>query len=150
MTQRRRISISLVALVIATALWLPLVHLFFSKPTTSFFQPTAVSPKARELATRHLQLWTDPPLRERELQRMRASNAEWDFMGRSFLVWSLANMSLRDPATKPSHLETMDRIIGETIRLEQQEGMTFFLMSYAKTNSYVVQPARSLFIDGEI
>lgn len=150
MTQRRRISISLVALVIATALWLPLVHLFFSKPATSFFQPTAVSPKARELATRHLQLWTDPQLRERELQRMRASNAEWDFMGRSFLVWSLANMSLRDPAIKARHLETMDRIIEETIRLEQQEGITFFLMSYAKTNSYVVQPARSLFIDGEI
>jgi len=150
MTQGRRVGISLVALPIATALWLPLVHLFFSNPAASFFQPSAVSPKARELAIRHIQLWTDPQLRERELQRMRASNAEWDFMGRSFLVWSLANVGLRDPATKSGNLETMDRIIEETIRLEQQEGMTFFLMSYAKTNSYVVQPARSLFIDGEI
>src|SRR5436190_3543979 len=81
---------------------------------------------------------------------MRASNAEWDFMGRSFLVWSLANMGLREPALKPVCLETMDRIIEETLRLEKDEGMCIFLMSYAKTNSYVVQPPRSLFIDGEI
>jgi hypothetical protein len=97
-----------------------------------------------------LYLWTDPQLRSEELKRMRASNAEWDFMGRSFLVWSLANMGLREPAQKPVCLETMDRIIAETLRLEQSEGMFVFLMSYAKANSYVVQPARSLFIDGEI
>ena len=28
---------------------------------------------------------------------MRSSNAEWDFMGRSFLVWSLVKMGLREP-----------------------------------------------------
>lgn len=105
---------------------------------------------ARQLAARHLQLWTEPHQREQELRRMRASNAEWDFMGRSFLVWSLANLGLREPAAQSAYLETMDQIIAETLRLEQQEGMTCFLMSYAKTNSYVVQPARSLFIDGEI
>src|SRR5215472_12233678 len=81
---------------------------------------------------------------------MRASNAEWDFMGRSFLVWSLANMSLRDPASKPLYLETIDRIIAETLRLEREEGMYFFLMPYAKARRYVVQPAHSLFLDGEI
>ena len=27
---------------------------------------------------------------------MRVSNAEWDFMGRSYLVWSLANMATLD------------------------------------------------------
>ena len=50
---------------------------------------------------------------------MRASNAEWDFMGRSFLVWSLANMSLREPASKALYLQTVDQIIEETIRLEE-------------------------------
>ncbi len=53
---------------------------------------------------------------------MRASNAEWDFMGRSFLVWSLANIGLREPASKAVCLETMDRIIAETLRLEQERG----------------------------
>ena len=81
---------------------------------------------------------------------MRASNAEWDFMGRSFLVWSLANMGLREPAQKQVYLETIDRIIDETLRLEKQEGIYFFLMPYAKAQPYVVQPARSLFLDGEI
>ena len=81
---------------------------------------------------------------------MRASNAEWDFMGRSFLVWSLANISLRDPASKPACLQTIDQIIDETIRLERQQGMFFFLMPYARDRSYVAQPAHSLFLDGEI
>src|SRR6185295_9771848 len=102
------------------------------------------------LAARHLQLWTEQKLREQELARMRASNAEWDFMGRSFLVWSLANIGLRDPAQKAVCLETMDRIIDETLRLENEKGIYVFLMSYAKANSYVVQPARSLFVDGEV
>ena len=81
---------------------------------------------------------------------MRASNAEWDFMGRSFLVWSLANMSLRDPAGKPAYLQSIDQIIDETTRLEKQEGMYFFLMPYARGRSYVAQPAHSLFLDSEI
>jgi hypothetical protein len=81
---------------------------------------------------------------------MRVSNAEWDFMGRSYLVWSLANMALRDPASKPLYLRTMDQIIDETLRLEKQEGMYFFLMPYAKDGPYVMQPPHSLFLDGEI
>jgi hypothetical protein len=81
---------------------------------------------------------------------MRASNAEWDFMGRSYLVWSLANMALRDPASKPLYLRTMDQVIDETLRLEKQEGMYFFLMPYARDRHYLVQPAHSLFLDGEI
>jgi len=81
---------------------------------------------------------------------MRVSNAEWDFMGRSYLVWSLANMSLRDPASKPLYLRTMDQIIDETLQLEKQEGMYFFLMPYAKDRPYLAQPAHSLFLDGEI
>jgi hypothetical protein len=71
-------------------------------------------------------------------------------MGRTFLVWSLANLGLREPVLKPVCLETMDRIIAETLRLEEELGMCVFLMSYAKADSYLMQPARSLFIDGEV
>jgi hypothetical protein len=71
-------------------------------------------------------------------------------MGRSYLVWSLANMALRDPASKPLYLRTMDQVIDETLRLEKQEGMYFFLMPYARDRHYLVQPAHSLFLDGEI
>jgi len=71
-------------------------------------------------------------------------------MGRSYLVWSLANVGLRDPTSKQACLQTMDRIIDETLQLEKQKGIYFFLMPYAKDRPYLVQPARSLFIDGEI
>jgi hypothetical protein len=140
----------LVALVLATLIWVPCLHFFFAQPGSQFFRKEGLSPKAIQLAARHLHLWTEPTLRDQELRRMRASNAEWDFMGRTFLVWSLANMGLREPASKTTYLKTMDDIIDETLRLEKQEGMFFFLMPYAKGSKYVAQPAHSLFLDGEI
>lgn len=142
--------VGLAALMIAAIVWLPCLHFFFIRPVSDFRQGQGLSSKARQLATRHLQLWTEPVLREEELKKMRISNAEWDFMGRSFLVWSLANMSLREPASKQLYLQTMDQIINETMRLEKKEGMYFFLMPYAKDRHYMGQPAHSLFLDGEI
>src|SRR5260370_1358501 len=150
MTRTKRILTGLAALLISGCIWLPCLHFFFHVPATDFHSAQGLSPQARELAARHLQLWTEPALREQELRKMRASNAEWDFMGRSFLVWSLANMGLREPASKEVCLQTSDQIIGETLRLEKEKGMYFFLMPYAKARSYLAQPARSLFLDGEI
>jgi hypothetical protein len=148
--RRTRLALGALALALATVLWLPLVHVFFTRAAADFRAPAGVSPKARALAARHLQLWTEPELRQRELERMRASNAEWDFMGRSFLVWSLANLGLRDPASKPRYLEVMDRILTETLQLEQERGIHFFLMPYSRARPFVVQPEQSLFLDGEI
>ena len=146
----KRILAGLAALLVATLIWLPCLHFVFTRPVSAFRLDQGLSPEARQLAARHLQLWTDPALREAELKKMRVSNAEWDFMGRSYLVWSLANMALRDPASRPRYLQTMDQIIDETLRLEKKEGMYFFLMPYAKDRRYVMQPARSLFLDSEI
>jgi hypothetical protein len=150
MKRAQRILAALAALTIAAGIWLPCVHLFFARPASAFYVKKGLSPEARALAARHMQLWTEPQLRRQELDRMRVSNAEWDFMGRSYLVWALSNMGLREPSSKPACIQTMDRIIDETLQLEQQKGIYFFLMSYAKDRPYVVQPARSLFLDGEI
>ena len=146
----KRILAGLIALAVASLIWLPSLHFVFTRPVAAFRREAGLSPTARQLAARQLQLWTEPARREVELRKMRASNAEWDFMGRSFLVWSLANLALRDPASKPLYLQTMDQIINETLRLEKQEGMYFFLMPYARERHYLVQPPRSLFLDGEI
>jgi len=135
---------------VATAIWLPCLHLCFRKSAANFYQERGLSPKARQLAARHLRLWTDPASRQVELKKMRGSNAEWDFMGRSFLVWSLANMGLREPQAKDQYLAVIDQIIEETLKIEQKEGLYAFLMPYAKARPYVVQPMRSLFIDSEI
>jgi hypothetical protein len=150
MQRFKRILIGLLVLVVAGIVWLPCLHLVFARSVTEFRQAEGLAPKAKQLAARHLQLWTDPALRQKELDRMRASNAEWDFMGRSFLVWSLANMGVRDPASKTLYLKTIDQIIDETLRLEKEKGMYFFLMSYASSGKYVMKPERSLFLDGEI
>jgi hypothetical protein len=150
MSRLKAILAGLAALLIAGLIWVPCLHCFFTKPAAEFYSPAGLSPRARQLAARHLQLWTDPRLRAEELRRMRGSNAEWDFMGRSFLVWSLANMGLRNPASKQVYLETMDQIVDETLRLEKQEGIYFFLMPYAKDRPYAMQPAHSLFLDSEI
>ena len=146
----REAGAGLLAFMLALAVWLPCLHFFFRKPVSDFYQGNGISPKARQLAARHLRLWKDPALRQAELKKMRSSNSEWDFMGRSFLVWSLANMGLREPQMKAQYLPVIDQIIQETVRIEQQDGIYAFLMPYAKDRPYRVKPARSLFIDGEV
>lgn len=145
-----RLLVAFVAMFVATLLWLPSVHWLFRSKTGEFRTEHGIPPKARELAARHLALWTEPDLKQHELARMRRSNAEWDFMGRSFLVWSLAEMSLREPDAKGAHLAVMDQIIGETLRLEREHGIHFFLMPYSKSRPFIEKPERSLFIDSEI
>lgn len=146
---RKRVML-LFALTVGALVWWPLVHLLF-KPRSGGLPPlTGLSITARELAARHVHLWSDSELRLHELERMRRTNAEWDFMGRSFLVWSLAEMSLREPASGAANRLIMDQIIAETFKIEADRGQTAFLMPYARANPYKVQPARSLFVDGEI
>jgi hypothetical protein len=126
------------------------MHLLFRSGEAELVAETGVAPLPGKLAARQIRVWTNQRLLEGELAKMRSANAEWDFMGRSFLVWSLGNLSLRDPALAPKALEAMDRIIDETLRLEREKGMYFFLMPYARHKPWVQQPARSLFLDGEI
>jgi hypothetical protein len=150
MKMTKRILAGLIALTIATVIWIPCIHFFFAKKPAEFRLSKGISPEARQLAARHLLLWTEPKSLDRELARMRSSNAEWDFMGRTFLVWSFGEMALRDPAAKQEYLQVMDQIIAETLRLEKERGMYFFLMPYAKSRPYLMQPARSHFLDSEI
>jgi hypothetical protein len=150
MERYRKVLLTCAALAVASALWLPCLHLFFAPSTAAYTASGGLSPRARELAARHLRLWTDPALKQREVERMRRSNAEWDFMGRTFLVWSLAEMALREPAEQARYLAVMDTIIAETLQLEREHGQLFFLMPYARSRAYVQQPMRSLFVDGEI
>lgn len=150
MTRAKRIILGCQSLSLAAALWLPLLHVFYTPRGADVNPASGISAAARRLADRHLALWADPALRERELGKMRSSNEEWDFMGRSFLVWSLANMALREPARKDEFLLAADRVIDETLRLERERGPLHFLMDYARARPFVMQPARSQFLDGEI
>jgi len=85
---------------------------------------------------------------------MRHSNAEWDFMARTFFVLSLGNMALRQPDRMGNYLKIMDVIIDviidETLRLEEENGHYYFLMDYARSGDFATRSGRSLFVDGEI
>jgi len=146
----RRVALAAVSLLIATCVWIPCVHLFFAPHLQDYVDTKGIPPEARALARRHLAFWGDPQLHVEELGKMRGSNPEWDFMGRTFLVLALANMGLRQPAAKEQYLAAIDRIIDDTLRLESEKGISFFLMDYLRGGVFVSQPPRSLFIDGEI
>lgn len=133
----------------ATALWLPCVHLVV-QPGGPLGVAASRTALRDALARRQLALWTQPARRAREIRAMRGTNAEWDFMGRTYLVLALANLALEQPAHRARHLAVIDAIVEETLRLESERGQTFFLMPYANARPWVASPARSQFVDGEI
>ena len=109
-----------------------------------------VAALAEPLAAQQVYLWTSDAARQREVAKMRRTNPEWDLMGRSFVVWALANRSLRHAELKAKYLEIMDRIIDDTLKAEKEFGLHHFLMPYSRRRPFVVGPPRSLFLDGEI
>jgi hypothetical protein len=146
----RRLAVIALGLSIASALWLPCVHLLFKPRLEDYTSPAGLPAKAHALAARYLALWNDPARRADEMRRMRTSNAEWDFMARTFFVLALANISLREPELRPRCLTVIDTIIDETLRTEDEQGPYHFLMPYARHGKFVAQAQRSLFLDGEI
>ena len=146
----RRAAIAVVSLVVAAGIWLTVLHWFYRPGVEEFRVKGAVSPRARELAARHLALWQDPVRRAAELERMRVTNAEWDFMGRTYLVLALANMAIAEPQHEQEYLAVIDAIVDETQRLEAERGQFFFMMRYARAKSFIAPGGRSTFVDGEI
>ncbi|WP_437736750.1 hypothetical protein [Sorangium sp. So ce1335] len=140
----RRLGDVALSVLVAAAVWLSCLHLFFRREPVEHRPSGALLPRGRALLAHQLSLWEDTAARDATLARMRATNAEWDFMGRTFLVLGLANAALRDPGAEARHLAVMDRIIDETLALERERGMLHFLMPYATGRPFVQQPARSL------
>lgn len=146
----KRVLLALAAMAAAAAFWLSSVHRCFSPGAIPPMRTGAVAELADPLLARYADLWSRPEHRQAQIARMRASNAEWDFMARSFLVWALANAALREPDNKGRYLEIIDQVVDETVRLEQERGFQHFLMPYWRGGAYRHQPPRSLFVDGEI
>ena len=146
----RRISKAAICLALAAAFWLYTVHLHFCPAVSNYRQQDAVAPWAHDLASYQLGLWSDPEQLGATLDTMRISNAEWDFMGRTFLVLALCNMALHEPDQQAIYLDVVDRILDETIAAEAAYGQTHFLMPYATHGRYRNPSGRSLFVDGEI
>lgn len=128
---------TLLCLILATALWLPSLHLWFHATPAELRQP---------LASRQLEVWNTP---QREgLAALRRTNPEWDLMSRTFAVLAFANLALEEGNER--YLPTIDRIIDETIALEAAHGHRHFLLPYVERAPFVDPDQRSLFVDGEI
>ncbi len=138
------------ALILATLVWLPCLHLLFRPHLARFYAERGIPPQAQALAAQQIMLCTNTAARAGEIAVLRRSNAEWDFMSRTYMILALANMGLRQPERKAAYLPVMDRLIEETLRLEQERGKYYFLMDYATNGAFRARPARSLFVDGEI
>jgi len=124
--------------------------LFFVPNLDEYRGPAEGRVNVIELAERHLDLWAVENNRAAEIDAMRESNPEWDFMGRTFLVMSLANMAISEPERQAEYLAVMDHVIDDTLRVESERGMYYFLLDYARNGPFLVEPKRSLFVDGEI
>lgn len=143
----RRALLPLCLLCAFTLIWPRVLRAWFAPDVAPIFDRSALHPLAARLAAHQFGVWTAPGDAARDA---RDANPEWDFMGRTFLAWSAANMALREPARKALHLATMDRLIARTLELEARHGFRHFLMKYGQADTFVVQPARSLFVDGEV
>jgi hypothetical protein len=139
------------SLILAAVVWLPTLHLFFMPGAADYFTPAgSLAPEARKIARAQLDLWEDPVRRGAVLEQMRATNPEWDFMGRTFYALALANMSLRNPADADRHLALIDRIVSDTLALERGRDRDYFLMDYARGGEFAAKNGRSVFVDGEV
>ena len=146
----RRGLTGIACLCVAAFVWLPAMHLVFRPDLEEYVTSNGLAPKARQLAAHHGKLWTNPAPHSGEIARMRQSNAEWDFMARTYYVLALANMALRDPADEARYLALMDKVIEDTVGLEQTHGIHYFLMDYSRYHEFKGPTGRSVFQDGEI
>ena len=137
-------------LCVAACIWMPCMHLLFRKDMGRYRTEEGLSPVARKLAATYLAVWAEPALREQELAGMRRLNPEWDFMSRTYMVLALANMALRDPDCRGQAIDIMDAILEDTLARERDEGHAHFLLAYGRRGGWVVEPPRSIFVDGEI
>lgn len=139
-----------VSLIVAACIWLPLLHTFFRPDPAEYRSDKAIPVRAIKLAKRHISNWQKSTAANAERDLLRACNPEWDLMSRGYLVLSLANMSLREPASQEKYLDCIDRIIDDTLAAEREHGQFHFLLPYAQFRPFVVKPARSFHVDSQI
>jgi hypothetical protein len=134
----RSVAKKLGALLLATAVWLPCLHLVYAR-----------APDSEPLLRRQLALLSHPDLAQRERAPARAANPEWDLMGRSFVAWALVNWALREPAHTGEALRGIDATLESLLAVERQQGFRAFLLPYGR-GRFEQAPDRSLFVDSEI
>ena len=106
-------------------------------------------PRAQDILSEQVDAWESADGVPESYAQMRGINAEWDFMGRTFMVLSLANLALEHPADADELVGMMDALIEDTVDAEARHGQKHFLMPYGRHGGWKGS-GRSLFVDGEV
>jgi len=146
----RRQLVRLGALGVSAGIWLPNVHRVFRPRDTTHTAAHGIAPLPWQLFLHQELLWRTPALRTRALDAMRRTCAEWDLMARTFTVLAAVNMALRDPPRTARYRALVDTILDDTLRLEEHHGFVHFLLPYGRNGGWRAEPARSVFVDGEV
>lgn len=144
MTTRRELLLGSAALALGTTTWIGTASAFVAPDL-----PDGRSLPAWVTALLEARLYPWESGDHADLERLRASNPEWDLMSRTFLVMALADLCVRLPESRPRWLRAWDTILEDTLARVESEGQQTFLLPYAQARPWV-GPGRSLFVDGEI
>ncbi len=127
-------------------------------PSDGMLAGDPTDPRIAGLVLHHVRRWESAQAAGSDaIQAMRATNPEWDFMGRSFLGLALLELAMH-PATSGStarrYVVVVDGILDDTFAALDQHGPLHFLLDYARQGTWRNrgrdgQP-RSLFVDGEL
>ncbi|MCC7535747.1 MAG: hypothetical protein IT379_06020 [Deltaproteobacteria bacterium] len=148
------VVVPVVTLAAAVTFWWSSLHLWFRPPARDLGPPSEArgSERVQALLRTQLDAWADGSSLEADVHAMRATNPEWDFMGRTYLVLALTSLasSSPSPTERQGLLATADRVIDETLRMEAEHGQPYFLMQYVHASPFLDPRGRSIAIDGEI
>ncbi len=143
MTRPKAAGVKAGALLLGALLWWPMVHRCYAPA-----ERAAARASGQRLLSRTLAAWASP--RAAADVPTSSLNPEWDLMQRTFSVLALAELALAAPDARQPALTAMDHLIENTLAREAAGGHEAFLLPYAGRAPFVQQPARSLFVDGEL
>lgn len=146
MTTRRDLLFGALALGATSATWTATLSTVLG-PRRGTVQGDPADPVIRGLLERQLALLDGTTGDE---DAMRATNPEWDFMGRAFLGLALCNLAIRAPAEAPRFLAALDGLIADTAVQTSAHGDRHWLLPYAGRAPFRNRSGASLFVDGEL
>ncbi|MEZ4317436.1 MAG: hypothetical protein R3F61_08025 [Myxococcota bacterium] len=147
MTTRRQLLTALAAFTASTTAWVGGLSTVLG-PREGTLAGDPDDPVIRGLLERHLALWEGGS--HGDLLAMRATNPEWDFMGRSFLGLALLEVAMRRPGEAPRMIAALDAMLHDTIGAQDRFGPLHWLLPYARSAPFRNREGRSLFVDGEL
>jgi len=142
----RNTLLALASIAASVLLMTTLGKSYYLPDSAVYFDSQTMPADVRGQLNRFYFIWDDPQRHAVAQHAMAEQNPEWDLISRTFFAYSLANVALQYPDERERALKYLDQVIADTMTRPWQE----FVLPYAFDRPYVVQPVRSIMIDGEV